>query len=472
MVTQSVRVRFAPSPTGHLHIGGVRTAFFNWLFARHTGGKYLLRIEDTDLQRSTKEFLAAQLAAFEWLQLLPDEQIVYQMARIEEHRSAVQKLMAMGKAYPCFCAPRDSDEVVQGLDQGIGSKYPGTCRDKQYTAEDLMRSHAVRLRLPDQPIAIGFNDVIRGSVSIKSDQLDDFVLMRRDSIPTYNFGVVIDDEAMRITHVIRGEEHLSNTFKQLLIYEALGFTPPIFAHLPLILGKAGNKLSKRDAAVSIEYYREEGFLPEAMLNYLARLGWAHGDQEIFTREELVQFFTLEAVGKKGAIFDMEKLRWVNGVHLRQLSSMQLLTAIAQMGAEWKDTLTELWSADKLNKLFHLYGQRSTTLKELAQGIVGLAHDPGQLDMSLIDKWKTEKTKDLVSKYAAWLGSQEGVINHEQLLAYAEALCKQEGEKLVSLAQALRLGILGCVQSPGVFELIEILGVFVTHKRLMTLLSQW
>src|SRR5579872_4717355 len=245
---KEIRVRFAPSPTGHLHIGGIRTALFNWLFARHTGGKYLLRIEDTDIVRSKQEYLDSQLASLRWLGLEPDEPIVYQLARSHEHIAAAKKLMEQGKAYPCFCPPKDAEQVVHDLDLGIGSKYDGTCRDKTYTIEDLKKPHAIRFKLSHDIDTVEFEDVILGTIKTPADQMDDFIIIRRDGTPIYNFCVVVDDIFMRITHVIRGQDHVSNTPKQVLYYHALGANVPLFAHIPLILGPAGNKLSKRDAS--------------------------------------------------------------------------------------------------------------------------------------------------------------------------------------------------------------------------------
>ena len=277
---KEIRVRFAPSPTGHLHVGSVRVAMFNWLFARHNGGKYLMRVEDTDVARSTKEFLDSQLSSLKWLDLLPDEQIVYQMSRIEEHKKVVENLLQKKLAYPCFCKQVDL-QTKRDVAMQLGKKsgYDRTCRNKEYTQEDLKKPHAIRFAIPDDVKFIEFKDLIRGKVRVETEQLDDFVIMRsacpeeqhaasRRGVPTYNFVVVIDDIFQKVSHVIRGEDHISNTPKQILIYNALNATPPVFAHLPLILGPAGNRLSKRDAAVSVQDYRQQGFLNDALFNYL------------------------------------------------------------------------------------------------------------------------------------------------------------------------------------------------------------
>lgn len=464
-----IRVRFAPSPTGHLHIGGIRTAAFNWLFARHMGGTYLLRIEDTDVVRSKREYLESQLASLQWFGLEPDEPIVYQLARGHEHVAAAKKLMEQGKAYPCFCPPRDADQVVHDLDQGIGSKYDGTCRDKAYTQEDLNKPHALRFKLPHGLEMVEFEDVILGTIKVPADQMDDFIIIRRDGTPIYNFCVVVDDIFMQITHVIRGQDHVSNTPKQVLYYHALGAQVPLFAHIPLILGPAGNKLSKRDASVSVEEYRAQGFVAEALFNYLVRLGWAHGDQEIFTKDEMIKAFTLETVGKKGAIFDIKKLEWLNGVYIRQTEPQDLMKHIKAMNAQYALDLEGLWDKEKLYALLHEYKQRAVTLHDLYKGIVAFAQHPTQLDVSLIAKWRTEKTAGLVQDFLQALSTTE--LGHDSLLAAAKAVCEKHEEKLVSLAQPLRLALTGSVTSPGVFELISIMGKESAVKRISTLLAQ-
>lgn len=465
--TQAVRVRFAPSPTGHLHIGGLRSAIFNWLFARHTGGTYLLRIEDTDVVRSTKEYLASQLASFEWAGIRSDEPIVYQMSRESEHHAAAKRLMLEGKAYPCFCSPRDADEVVASLEAGIGCKYDRACRDNAYTEADLQRPHCVRFKLPDNLDRVVFNDMIRGDIVTQGEYFDDFVIIRRDGTPIYNFCVVVDDIFMEITHIIRGEDHIPNTPKQVLLYEAFGVQPPRFAHLPLILGRDGSKLSKRDAAVSVEEYRAQGFLPEALINYLVRLGWSHGDQEVFTEEELIKYFTLDAVGKKGSIFDIKKLEWLNGVYLRQASEERIVKAIEAMDAAALEKLQATWGERELIALLKLYKERVVTLRDMVNQLIDFAVDPKALDLGLIAKWRNDRTvllvKDFCDKVA---GVTE--LSHDVLLQVANDVSTLHGEKLVHLAQSVRLALTGTIQSPGVFDLIGILGKKKSLDRLKRL----
>ncbi len=467
----SARVRFAPSPTGHLHIGGLRTALFNWLFARHHRATYLMRVEDTDLLRSTREYLASQLASLQWAGIMPDEPIVYQMSRVEEHLKAAALLVAKGLAYPCFCPPRDADEVVTGLEQGHASKYAGTCRDKTITEADLGRPHAIRFRFPIDSEYIEFNDIIRGLIRVKVDQFDDFIIVRRDRSPVYNFCVVVDDIFMEISHIIRGEDHIPNTTKQVVLYHALEAAVPLFAHLPLILGKEGNKLSKRDAAVSVEEYRNQGYLPEALCNYLVRLGWSHGDQEVFSRDELVTYFSLDQVGKKGAIFDTKKLEWLNGVYLRKATSTELMDALKALNPAHITSLTTAWDEEQIGLLLDCYKARSTTLVALYQGIMGLVKEPRNCDMQLVAPWKNEHSKKMLRDFVESLHEIHH-LEHSQLLSAAQHVVDQYGEKLVHLAQLLRLAITGTIQSPGVFDLIVILGKTQAIKRITALLAAW
>lgn len=466
---KNIRVRFAPSPTGYLHIGGVRSAIFNWLFARHNGGSYLLRIEDTDVARSTKEYLASQIQSLTWLGLLPDEPIVYQMSRIAEHQKAAKGLMDKGLAYPCFCAPRAADDVISDLDQGVGAKYSGACRDKKYTDIDLEKPHALRFKLPHDSKTVTFQDVILGPITVDIDQLDDYVIMRRDGTPIYNFCVVVDDIFMKITHVIRGQDHVSNTPKQVLLYRALGHTEPLFAHIPLILGPTGAKLSKRDAAVSVEEYRQAGYMPDALFNYLVRLGWSHGDQEVFDITEMINFFDLDHVGKKGSIFDLKKLQWLNAVYMRKATSEKIMHDLALIDPALPAQLREEWDAGQLDRLVSEYKQRAVTLVELHRDMLALASDPAAYDLSLMAKWHTDKTHLLLSDFARAL-ELVSPFDHEQLLACAQEIAKKHDDKLVNIAQPLRLALTGSTVSPGVFELVSVLGKERSVRRINALVA--
>ncbi len=470
-MNKEIRVRFAPSPTGHLHMGSVRVAIFNWLFAKHNNGKYLVRVEDTDVKRSTKEFLDSQISSLTWLYLLPDEPIVYQSSRQEEHKKIIQELVDKNLAYPCFCDPVDLEtKKANNMQQGKSSGYDGTCRNKSYTQEDLKRPHAVRFRIPDDMKFIEFKDQIRGKIRIERDQLDDFVIMRSDGTPTYNFVVVLDDIFMKISHVIRGEDHISNTPKQILIYNSLEKEIPLFAHLPLILGPSGNRLSKRDAAVNVEEYKKDGFLADAFFNYLVRLGWSHGDQEIFSKEEMIKFFDFDHVGKKGSIFDLKKLEWLNGVYLRESSFEKLFNSVDALNHNYQKDLQDSWSKEQLSNLFEQYKGRAIKLLNMVQDIIALANAPKVLDLDLIKKWLNENTPKTLQDFVTVLSELEK-LDHTILSEAAKEVCKKYEEKLVALAQPLRLALTGKIVSPGVFELICILGKSESMKRIEVLIEK-
>ena len=464
------RIRFAPSPTGHLHIGSVRVAIFNWLFAKHNNGKFLVRIEDTDVKRSTKEYTESILDSLKWMNMQPDESIVYQSKRFKEYKKIAYELIENELAYPCFCSHFVKTTRNKPEKNDVGQKYPGICRNKKFTKEDLEKPHAIRFKLPEDLKTISFHDEIRGDISVDIDQLDDFIIIKQDKSPAYNFCVVVDDIFMNITHLIRGEDHISNTPKQILIYKALKSNVPVFAHLPLILGQSGNKLSKRDAATSVIEYKDQGYLPDALFNYLVRLGWAHGDQEIFTKKELIDLFSLDKVGKKGAIFDTKKLQWVNGVYIRNLNFDDFLTHVSDVNIDKKKELTDRLEVDKLATLFELYKERSFTICKLADSIIEFASPPKKLDLSLIQKWVSDKTKNLLEEFLIEIKQMEG-YNHEILLSLSKNICQKYNSKLVEIAQPLRLALTGKTFSPGVFELIAVLSVDEVTKRINNLISK-
>ncbi len=468
---KEVRVRFAPSPTGNLHMGSVRVAIFNWLFARHNNGKYLLRIEDTDQERSKKEFELSILSSLKWLDLMPDELVLHQLSRLEEHRKVVKDLLEKNLAYPCFCDLAELQKKrTENMQLGVTPKYDRTCADKKYTQQDLQKPHAIRFKLPDDVNFVEFEDAIRGKIRFERDQLDDFVIMRQGGIPTYNFVVVIDDIFMKISHIIRGEDHISNTPKQILIYKALNAQIPVFVHLPLILGPSGQRLSKRDAAVDVQEYKKQGFLPDAFFNYLVRLGWSHGDQEIFTKEEIIKFFTLNHVGKKGAIFDVKKLEWLNGVYIRQSGFEKLFKVVDDLENNYKQDLEKPWSKEQLKILFEQYGQRATKLLDMILDIISLSKAPKVLDLNLIKKWLNEKSSDLIKTFLQELEKMQD-FDHEKLATIAKNVCKKFDMKLVALAQPLRLALTGKTFSPGVFELITVLGKKESAERIKFLLEE-
>ncbi|MFM7418260.1 MAG: glutamate--tRNA ligase, partial [Alphaproteobacteria bacterium] len=312
----TVRTRFAPSPTGYLHIGGARTALFNWLFARHHGGEYLLRIEDTDRERSTREAVDQILDSLEWLGLSPDEPPVFQAAREARHREIAEALLAMGKAYRCWATPEELAEMRErAAAEGRPPRYDRRWRDREPGPEQAGKPCAIRIKAPLEGETV-VADLVQGEVRVANSELDDMIILRSDGTPTYLHAVVVDDHDMRITHVIRGDDHLTNTFRQCMVYDAMGWTRPHFAHVPLIHGADGAKLSKRHGAVSVLDFREQGFLPEAVCNYLLRLGWGHGDEEFIPRDRAVTLFDIKDVGRAAARMDYAKLTHLNGQYLR------------------------------------------------------------------------------------------------------------------------------------------------------------
>lgn len=444
----TVRVRFAPSPTGHLHIGGLRTALFNWLYARHMGGKFLLRIEDTDVQRSEKQYTQAIFDALAWTALNTDEPPVIQSERKAIHQELITSMLNAGTAYKCYCPEKISEHDNFTL-------YDRTCRLTTESASN--QPFVVRFKVPDN-CTISFNDQIHGPITFDSTVIDDFVIMRADGNPMYNFVVVADDAAMGITHVIRGDDHISNTPKQILLYQALNYTVPIFAHLPLILGTNGTPLSKRDAATSVLDYKTKGFLPQALCNYLIRLGWAHKDQEIFTRQELIDLFTLEAIGKKGAIFDYTKLLWINSVYIKN-SSVEELSALLL------HDLKHL-TPDFVKSAITLYKERVQTLEELKEQISLLATGP-QLypqDYNLEHQPATllAHLVDILTNITQW--------DPQTLNVAIKDFCKQAHVSLAILGQPLRVALVGSVQAPGIFELLATIGKEKSITRINKFLS--
>lgn len=459
MTTSSIRVRFAPSPTGHLHIGGLRAALFNWLFARHHNGTFLLRIEDTDVERSKKEYEDAIFDALRWVDIQPDEPTVIQSSRLAEHKKVIAQLLAQGKVYKCYCS---EDDLKKRHPEEAFLKYDRHCLSAKPSNPDA--PHAIRFKVPDIQ-EIVFNDLIRGHVAFGIDQLDDFIIARSDGTPMYNFVVVVDDAFSRITHIIRGEEHLSNTPKQILLYQACGYSMPQFAHIPLILGPSGEKLSKRDGATSVIDYKTNGYLPAALINYLVRLGWAHGDQEVFTREELISFFSLDAVGKKGAIFDVEKLNWLNGVYIRQMSNDAVLAYIVDtMRVDVRKQLAS-WNDEKIKEAISLYKDRVHTLAALLHDITVLYQGPAEYHELDMQKWVHADTRMYLEKIQSTLAKSDW--NKEAISVSLKDLAKELGVKLVLLAQPIRLSLIGTSDGPGVFDMLVALGKESSIARMRT-----
>lgn len=451
----NVRVRFAPSPTGHLHIGGLRSALFNWLFAKHHKGVFLLRIEDTDVERSKQEYTAAIMDAFAWVGILPDEPVVIQSARLAQHQEIIEQLLLHKKAYRCYCS---SEQVIERRAQKVPAAdaqfvlYDGYC--KQFMDAPQNKPFAIRFITPGKG-TLQFDDLIRGTITFDLALFDDFVIARSDGTPMYNFVVVIDDHFMRISHVIRAEEHISNTPKQILLYKALEYPIAQFAHLPLILGADGSKLSKRDAATAVIDYKTAGYLPDALINYLVRLGWAHGDQEIFTKEEMIAHFSLEAVSKKGAIFNQEKLDWTNSVYMRAASDDQLLRIIKDdVDADFMQKVSR-WNQPQILQLIALYKQRVNTLKQLAHDIMRFAQGPSSYDEADVAQWLQPETAAHLQQIADII-AQQPHMDIKQLQAACKAWCVKQGIAMVNIAQPLRIALTGKASGPGVFELLALL----------------
>jgi glutamyl-tRNA synthetase len=460
---EPVRVRFAPSPTGHLHVGGARTALFNWLYARHHDGVFILRIEDTDRSRSTEDYIDLILDAMRWLGLSWDEgppSAGYrQTERSDIYREHAERLLAEGRAYRCRCTAETLDALRQAAQQrGETFRYPGTCRDAGVPAAE---PHALRLRTPREGQTV-VEDAIHGAVAFDNAQLDDWILVRSDGTPTYNFCNVVDDVSMKITHVIRGNDHLSNTPKQLQCYVALGYPVPVFAHIPMILGPDKSRLSKRHGATSVQAFREAGIVPEAMVNHLARLGWSHGDQEIFSREELIRDFDLSQVGKAGAVFDYAKLEWLSHHWLRRLPSERVAADLAPfLGQPAPAGPGELsWLARVVESL----KERAKTLKEMAQQASFYVKAPEAYDPQATAKFWTPGAKE---RYALLIKRLQAhpAMDPESLEMLYRGLAAEAQVKLVDLAQLTRIAVTGKAASPPIFEVISILGKAETLARL-------
>lgn len=462
-MSDKVRVRFAPSPTGHLHLGGARTALFNWLYARHHKGDFIHRIEDTDRTRSTEEYIETIIEGMKWLGLDWDEGPYRQTDRFNIYKSYTDKLLREGKAYCCYCLPEELEKRRQeALAQGKSPKYDGRCRNLKEPVMD--RIPAIRFMMPQEGETV-VDDLIRGKVVFDNAQLDDFIIMRSDGTPTYNFVVVVDDVDMEITHVIRGDDHLNNTPKQIHIYKALGYKIPAFAHLPMILGPDKTRLSKRHGATSVTAYKEMGYLSDAFVNYLVRLGWAHGDQEIFTRDELVEYFSLEVVGKSAAVFNPEKLLWLNSQYIKNSPSEKLAEMVRPFLLREKviydgQTLDKEWVSKAID-----------TLKERSRTLVELAHSLRFYIAEEIEYDEKAKTKFLSEKSLPYLiDVREAFTRLDNFIApeiekVLVTLVEKHNIKLGNLAQPVRVAVTGKAESPGIFEVLEILGKEKVLKRL-------
>jgi glutamyl-tRNA synthetase len=468
-MSDAVRVRFAPSPTGHLHIGGARTALFNWAFARRHGGVFILRIEDTDPSRSTDEYIASILDAMTWLGLDWDEGPpapgYRQTERLESYQAHAERLLAEGSAYRCRCTP-ETLEALRREAQARGEtfRYPGTCRDAAVPAGEPA---ALRLRIPSTGATV-VRDAIHGDVRFDNAQLDDWILVRTDGTPTYNFCAVVDDATMKITHVIRGNDHLSNTPKQILCYEALGYPVPAFAHIPMILGADKGRLSKRHGATSVQAFREAGILPEAMVNYLARLGWAHGDREVFSPEDLARTFDLAGIGAASAVFDPAKLEWLSHYWIKQAPAERLARLLPPfLERAGLPVPTDLaWLACVVETL----KERARTLVEMAEQATFYLRPPSAYDPQATAKFWAD---DAPRRYQLLLRRLEAHPDTDpaSLEALYRGLAAELGLKLVDLAQLTRIALTGKTASPPIFEVMALLGRDETRARLRRALAE-
>lgn len=466
----SVRTRFAPSPTGYLHIGGARTALFNYLFARHHGGKFILRIEDTDRERSTPEAIQAILDAMTWLQLEWDEGPFYQTERFSLYREKIQELLAKGRAYPCTCAPAVLEAKRQAAQkEKRRPAYDGTCRPAEGAIASLPADQpfTIRFRSPREGSTV-IEDAIKGNVVFDNRELDDLVIARSDGTPTYNFCVVVDDIDMAITHVIRGDDHLANTPRQIQLYRALGRQLPTFAHVPLILGTDKARLSKRHGATSVTAYRDMGYFPEAVVNYLVRLAWSSGDQEIFSREELIEKFTLDNVGKSAGVFNPEKFLWVNFHYLKSRPLSQLADEVIPFikAKGYPVPQDKIW----LEKMIATLRERSKTLVELVdQAYVFLAEDI-RIDENAAAKFLTPEISAALRALIQKLAVIED-FNGEAIERAFTSVLEELGLSLAALAQPVRVALTGSTVSPGIHEVISVLGKQRTLQRLQSALER-
>lgn len=468
-MSDAVVTRFAPSPTGFLHIGGARTALFNWLYARRHGGKMLLRVEDTDRERSTEAAIAAILDGLSWLGLDWDGDTVYQFQRAARHREVAEQMLAAGKAYHCYATPQELEEMREkARAEGKPMRYDGRWRDRDPATAPAGVKPVVRLRAPQTGETV-VEDEVQGRVVWQNENLDDLVLLRSDGNPTYMLAVVVDDHDMGITHIIRGDDHLTNAARQTQIYQALGWKVPSMSHIPLIHGADGAKLSKRHGALGIDAYRSMGYLPAALRNYLLRLGWSHGDQEVFSTEEMIKLFNLSSIGRSPARFDYAKLESLNGLYMRQADDRDLLAALKTILPEigpahgLGPTLDPALEAKLLAAMPGLK-ERAKTLVELLDSASYLfAKRPLALDAkasTLLDEAARRRMPDLAAKLTAvndWTaGSLEAVVR-----TFAE----EHALKLGQVAQPLRAALTGRAMSPGLFDVMAVLGREETLARL-------
>jgi glutamyl-tRNA synthetase len=460
----NVRTRFAPSPTGFLHLGGARTALFSWAFARHHGGTFILRVEDTDVERSTPEAVQAIIDGMQWLELSHDEGPFYQMQRMDRYREVVAQMLAAGTAYYCYSSPQEI-EAMRELARAEGRKprYDGTWRPepgKTLPSIPADRKPVVRFKNPVDG-DVTWNDMVKGPISFSNGELDDLIIARPDGTPTYNFCVVVDDWDMKISHVIRGDDHVNNTPRQINILTALGAALPEYGHVPMILGPDGEKLSKRHGAVSVMQYDDQGYLPEAMVNYLARLGWSHGDDEIFSRDQLVDWFDTRSLSKSAAQWDPKKLNWVNAHYIKASSNDDLARRVAPRIAQRGGKTDGV----NLAAIMGLLKERAETLEQLADDAMLFC---GEFDASatppeFISQHLTDVTRPILRDFAAQAAQIEWT--RENIQGLMKPLLAKHGVKMPLLGIPLRVAVTGRAQTPAIDAVLELLGKEVVLERL-------
>jgi glutamyl-tRNA synthetase len=458
--TPRVRTRFPPSPTGALHLGGARTALFNWLYAKSLGGELVFRLEDTDRKRSKEEYTQSIIQAMDWLGMSYDDGPYYQTKRFDRYRQAIDQLLAEGKAYWCHCTPEEVDaKREQAKKEGKKPMYDSTCRDKNLGPAP---GAVVRFKSPKSGQTV-FKDLVKGVISWDNKELDDLVILRSDGTPTYHLAVVVDDIDMKVSHVIRGDDHVANTPRQILLFEALGAPLPQFGHVPMILGPDKTRLSKRHGATSVMEYKAQGFLPEAMVNMLARLGWSHGDQEIFSVDELIKYFSLEHVGKSAAVFDMDKLVHINAHYIQNSDNAYLIELVqpflAELGIEMNEAKKQI-----LGKALPHLKPRAKTLVELADAASPYLVDMPEMDAKAAKKFMKAQNAPVLEKVRE-LVVTHGANNVEAMEHAFHELAEEMELKLGKVAQPTRVALTGRTFSPGIFEVMDILGQDSTLKRL-------
>ena len=455
-----VKTRFAPSPTGYLHVGGARTALFSWLYSRHCNGQFVLRIEDTDRERSTQEAIDAILDSMQWLNLNWDEGPYYQTKRFDRYKQVIDELLKTGHAYKCYCSKERLEQVrEEQMKEGKKPRYDGHCRDCN-KEHDALEPYVVRFKNPQDGV-VAFDDLVKGHIEFQNSELDDFIIQRSDGTPTYNFCVVVDDFDMGITHVIRGDDHVNNTPRQINLYKAMGAPVPVFGHLAMILGDDGTKLSKRHGAVSVMQYREDGYLPEALLNYLVRLGWSHGDQEIFSREQMIELFDPKAITKSASSFNTKKLKWINAQYIKSLPvedvANELVWHMHRIGID------ESKGPDP-KLVVKAYAERCQTLNEMAEKAKCYYTNISEYDAAGVKKWIKEGSVEILNKsyeVLEKLTSWDAVQIDKALEDLAASLDIGMGK----VGQPLRLAMTGTPTSPGIGDTMLLVGRERTLSRI-------